>query len=167
MSHYGYGLPLRQAANLIADEMIVCAKMPEATVFKHQARPGRAIVEAFPNAFLGVLLDDTDYTALGVIERGRKSDTFYRRVAENGTFETLLETLQWSDGELLTTLQDNAAAVGRAAHDKRAALVCLLTAACALSGQAEFVGDAAGGWICLPPKALWADWAVHAMDTSG
>lgn len=164
MSHYGHGLPLRKAAMTIADEMVHRAKPPEAQFSLRQPYLGKAIVEAFPNSFLGVLLDDVDYDAMGKIERGRKSDVFYKRVADNKTFERLLAHLGWNDDALLTILHDNANAIGRAAHDKRAALVCLLTAACALSGKAEHVGDDAGGSICLPPKALWADWARDAIN---
>lgn len=153
LSHFGFGLPLREAATRIAGEM------------RPRAKPGtRAIVEAFPNAFLGVLLDDTDYAAMGAVERGKKSDAYYARVAATGRFEIVLAHLGWNDDALLKILHDNAAAASRASHDKRAALVCLLTAACAYSGQAEYVGDEAGGRICLPPKALWAPWAREALS---
>ncbi len=40
-------------------------------------------------------------------------------------------------------------------HEKRAAIICLLTAVCAAAGQAEAVGDMASGWIWLPPAVLW------------
>ena len=152
LSHFGFGLQLRDAATRIADEM------------RSRAKPApRNIVEAFPNAFLGVLLDDDDYAAMGAIERGKKSDVYYARVAATGRFRTILKQLGWTDDALLKTLHDNAATTTRAAHDKRAALICLLTAGCALSGNAEYVGDEAGGWICLPPKALWAPWARNAQ----
>lgn len=148
LSHFGFGLPLRDAATRIATEM------------QTRVRPApRAIVEAFPNAFLGVLLADEDFATLGPIKRGSKSDAYYARVAATGRFAGILAHLDWNDDALLTILHDNATATHRAAHDKRAALVCLLTAACALSGQAEYIGDPAGGYICLPPKALWAPWA--------
>lgn len=159
LSHFGFGLQLRQAATQIANEMQSRAKPARADFTGRQARSGTAIVEAFPNAFLGVLLSDADYAELGHIKRGAKSDVFYRRAAANKTFDAILDLLGWNDGALRSTLCDHAAATARAAHDKRAALICMLTAACALSGQAEYVGDDAGGWICLPPQALWADWA--------
>ena len=39
-----------------------------------------------------------------------------------------------------------------------------LTAACAAAGKAEAVGDPAGGWIWLPPRAVWDPWALAALD---
>lgn len=153
LSHFGFGLQLRAAATRIAIEMQPRAK-----------RAPHAIVEAFPNAFLGVLLDDDDYAALGPIKRGSKSDAYYARVAATGRFEILLKHLGWHDAALLKIIRDHAAPTTRAAHDKRAALVCLLTAACAFSGNAEYIGDDAGGYICLPPKALWASWARDEWD---
>jgi hypothetical protein len=52
----------------------------------------------------------------------------------------------------------------RVSHEHRAALVCVLTGACALSGQAAYVGDEVGGSICLPPLCLWAGWARTALE---
>ncbi len=153
-SHFGFGLPLRAAATLIASEM------------ESRARPTpqrRTIVEAFPNAFLGVLLSDDDYAALGPIKRGSKSDAYYARLAAARRFDAILDLLDWRDDALRTALYDIASMPTSAAHEHRAALVCLLTAACALSGTASYVGDAAGGFICLPPKELWAKWARDAL----
>lgn len=150
LSHFGFGLPLRHAATAIAAEM------------RQRIPTTGTIVEAFPNAFLGVLLSDDDYAALGLIKRGSKSDAYYARLAANNGFDAIFDHLGWRDDALRATLHDIATDTSRKAHDKRAALVCLLTAACALSGQAEYVGDEAGGFITLPPKSLWADWARAA-----
>lgn len=152
LSHFGFGLQLREAATRVADEMGERTKGASGS-----------IVEAFPNAFLGMLLDDGDYAAMGAIERGKKSDVYYARVAATGRFEAILKHIGWADDALLAILHDNAGATTRAAHDKRAALVCLLTAACAFSDHAEYIGDSSGGYICLPPKALWANWTRDAL----
>lgn len=154
LSHFGFGLPLRHAATTIAREMQ-----------EHVAAKDK-IVEAFPNAFLGVLLSDDDYHAMGKIERGNKSDVYYAHLAARHGFDAIFDLLGWRDDALRATMRDIATVTTRAAHDKRAALVCLLTAACALSGHAEYVGDEAGGFICLPPKPLWADWARAALPAS-
>ncbi len=154
LSHFGFGLPLRHAATTIAREM------------QERVTADGKIVEAFPNAFLGVLLSDHDYVALGKIERGSKSDAYYARLAARHGFDAIFDLLGWRDDALRTTMSDIATDHSRAAHDKRAALICLLTAACALSGHAHDVGDAAGGFICLPPKPLWADWARAALPPS-
>ena len=110
-----------------------------------------------------MLLDDDDYMALGHIQRGSKSDVYYARVAATKRFDPIFDLLGWRDDVLRATLHDLAETPTRAAHDKRAALVCLLTAACALSGEAEYIGDDSGGRICLPPKSLWAAWARDAL----
>ena len=154
LSHFGFGLQLRDAATTIAREM------QEHVVAKDK------IVEAFPNAFLGVLLDDDDYIAMDKIERGNKSDAYYARLAARHGFDPIFDLLGWRDDALRATMRDIATVTTRTAHDKRAALVCLLTAACALSGKAEYVGDAVGGHICLPPKALWAPWARAALPAT-
>ncbi len=44
-------------------------------------------------------------------------------------------------------------------HDERAALVCLLTAACVARGRFTVVGEASGGYFFLPPWSLWKSWA--------
>lgn len=163
MSHYGSGLDLREAARPIADE---CCSLTR-TVPKHfgakQVRPSVPLVEAFPNAFLGVLLDDSDYQAIGRVSRGIKFDRIYERAVVTGRTTVLLDNLGWKNPEISGAVQKEALQSGPATHEKRAALVCLLTAACALAGDAEYVGDPAGGWICLPPKELWASWALQAL----
>lgn len=123
------------------------------------------VVEAFPNAFLGVMLDDAAYHRLGTpIPRGKKSDLFFEQAVVEGRFEALFAYLEWRDSLLLDEIKHLATTPTRAAHEHRAALVCVVTAACALSGKAEYIGDVAGGFICLPPKVLWADWAVRALE---
>jgi hypothetical protein len=51
-------------------------------------------------------------------------------------------------------------------HEKRAAWICLLTAACAAAGTSEVIGDEVGGWFWLPPSNLWAPWAREAPEKS-
>lgn len=152
-SHFGTGLKLRHAATSIANEM---------PAYKRSARS--PVVEAFPNAFLGVMLDDVAYEAMGSpIPRGSKSDIFFAQAVKDGRFEDLLEYLDWNDDRLRDTLNSVASSPTRAAHEHRAALVCVLTAGCAVSGTADYVGDEAGGFICLPPRQLWAAWARDAV----
>jgi hypothetical protein len=65
-SHFGTGLKLRKAATTIASEMP-----------GYRRHNGVRVVEAFPNAFLGVMLDDKTYAAFERIPRGKKSDIFF------------------------------------------------------------------------------------------
>jgi predicted nuclease with RNAse H fold len=152
-SHFGTGLKLRKAATTIASEM--------PGYRRHVSAP---VIEAFPNAFLGVMLDDKTYAAFETIPRGKKSDIFFTEASRGRTFDRLFECLGWDDLILREQIRAIARETTRISHEHRAALVCVLTAACALSGQAAYVGDEIGGSICLPPLCLWAGWARAALD---
>jgi predicted nuclease with RNAse H fold len=152
-SHFGTGLRLRQAATTIASEMP-----------GYRRHNGVRVVEAFPNAFLGVMLDDKTYAAFERIPRGKKSDIFFTQASRDRAFDRLFECLGWDDVTLQEQIQAVARATTRISHEHRAALVCVLTAACALSGQAAYIGDEVGGNICLPPFSLWAGWARAAFE---
>jgi predicted RNase H-like nuclease len=163
LSHFGDGLKLRRAATIIATEMTQGAKPYPTARYAVERVPDQAVIEAFPNAFLGVLLDDDAFAALGRLPRGKKFDRFYEYAVKAGIFESLLDDISWPAPRLRERLRQEADDTSRASHDKRAALVCVLTAAFALTGRATFVGDQAGGWICLPPQNLWAPWATNAL----
>jgi predicted nuclease with RNAse H fold len=152
-SHFGAGLKLRKAATTIASEMP-----------GHRRHTDVPVVEAFPNAFLGVLLDDNTYGAFQKIPRGRKSDIFFAQAFHDRSFDRIFECLGWDDVILRKQIRTVADAITRISHEHRAALVCVLTAACALSGQAQYIGDEVGGSICLPPLCLWAGWARAAIE---
>lgn len=120
----------------------------------------RAVVEAFPGAFLGVMLDEPSEVAA---VRSDRSDVFFRHLSASGTLEALLKHLLpgRSLGLPLEGVMD---------HDDRAALVCALTALCVASGDFTAVGDA-DGWIILPPRRFvrpwaWSDLEANAGDES-
>jgi len=163
MSHHGFGLDLRSASLPIADECCSLTKEASKQFGSNQVRESIPLVEAFPNAFLGVLLDDADYQLIGKVSRGSKFDRLYERAVRSGRTAILLDKLGWKNRYVKYAFENEASQSGRATHEKRAALVCLLTAAYAYAGKAEYVGDTAGGWICLPPRYLWADWAREAL----
>jgi predicted nuclease with RNAse H fold len=151
-SHFGTGLQLRQAATTIALEM------------PFQKRTASApVVEAFPNAFLGVMLDDDAYREMGRIPRGKKSDVFFKRAVTDRAFDRLFHCLQWETPNLKAQIAAIAEATTRISHEHRAAIVCVMTAACALSTKAQTIGDDVGGHICLPPLDVWADWAKREL----
>jgi predicted nuclease with RNAse H fold len=152
-SHFGTGLGLRQAATTIAGEMPGYRRHNDVRV-----------VEAFPNAFLGVMLDDKTYAAFERIPRGKKSDIFFTQASRDRAFDRLFDCLGWDDTILQKQIQAVARETTRISHEHRAALICVLTAACALSGQAVYIGDEVGGSICLPPLCLWAGWARTALQ---
>ncbi|MCA1442091.1 DUF429 domain-containing protein [Ensifer sp. IC4062] len=153
LSHHGHGLALKKAA---AETAAQVRHLAAASMIGKSVIPGAAIIEAFPNAFLGVLLEDERY-AMSRAAKRRKFDWLYDRAVESGVFDRLLRTIGWNNETLLqkvTTERD---------HEKRAAWICLLTAATAAAGKSEVVGDEAGGWFWLPPTELWAGWARQAL----
>jgi hypothetical protein len=153
-SHFGTGFRLRQAATTIALEM------------PSQKRTANApVVEAFPNAFIGVMLDDRAYQEMGHIPRGKKSDVFFRRAVSDRAFDRLFHCLQWDSPCLSAQIAALAEATTRISHEHRAAMVCVMTAACALSTKTKMIGDNVGGHICLPPLDVWADWAKRELES--
>lgn len=120
----------------------------------------KAVVEAFPSAFLGLMIKDP--AALNA-RRGDRSDTFYKHLCETGGLVGLLVHLlpgrRVTDLDLITN------------HDDRAALVCAATALCVAAGEFVAVGDH-NGWIILPPADLIQPWAMsllvaNAADVGG
>ena len=112
-----------------------------------QAIDDRAIVEAFPSAWLGMLIDDPK--AIGATRKDR-SDLFYRHLATGGGLDAVLAHLL--PGRTSTAFAEVTN------HDDRAALVCALTALGVAAGDYIAVGDDQG-WIMLPPTALVRPWA--------
>ena len=107
-----------------------------------------AIVEAFPTTFLGVMVDGPE--ALKSSEK--RSDQYFAHLARKGRLDRVLKGLLPGrrPAQSLATVVD---------HDERAALVCALTALCVVAGDFTAVGDDQNGWIVLPPRRQFADWA--------
>ena len=103
-----------------------------------------AIVEAFPNQFLAVLIDEVN---LPLLHRDA-SDRFWEILAANNGLMALLSCLLPSRTLIarLDQITD---------HDQRAAVVCALTGLALVAGVAVGVGDPDDGDIFLPPTALW------------
>jgi hypothetical protein len=153
LSHWGSGLQLKRAA---AD---ACVQFGQ-TLANPRIRSGRRgpIVEAFPNAFLAVVTPEQTLKQAPKLARGRRFDWLYDQIARNGQLELAIgQELRLPD------------VVWRAVrvethHDKRAALICLLTAACAARGTAAMIGEATGGWLCLPSCKHWQPWALEGLE---
>ncbi|WP_373413564.1 DUF429 domain-containing protein [Ensifer aridi] len=153
LSQHGYGRALRKAA---AETAAQVSHLADTTPIGKAIIPGTAIIEAFPNAFLGVLLEDERF-AMSKAARRKKFDWLYDHAVEAGVFETLLGYVGWRNECLLQKI------MAEYDHERRAAWICLLTAACAAVGKSEAVGDEAGGWIWLPSAELWAAWARNGL----
>jgi hypothetical protein len=115
----------------------------------------KAVVEAFPSSFLGLMIDDPSALAA---RRHNRSDLFFLHWCERGTFNRLISHL----------LPRHALLQGATAlteHDERAAFVCALTALCVAAGDYTAVGDD-DGWIILPPYALLQPWAREDLEAN-
>ncbi|MBW9055993.1 DUF429 domain-containing protein [Rhizobium mesosinicum] len=155
LSNHGYGKDLRRAASQTA-EQILHLVMPNDAVRK-TIWPGTSVIEAFPNAFLGVLLPEARFTMPAAAKR-KKFDWLYDHAVDSGVLSDIFGLLDWCNGALLNAM------LAETDHEKRAAWICLLTAACAATGKSEIVGDEIGGWFWLPPSELWASWARGALE---
>jgi hypothetical protein len=106
----------------------------------------RAVVEAFPNLFLGVLHDERRFPSAADVRR-RWTDRLY----EDGAIRRRLK-------DLVGALAPRRRIVGDwnvSDHDERAALVCALSGLAVASGRFVAVGSLRDGWITLPPAATW------------
>ena len=117
-------------------------------------------MEAFPNAFLGVLMSEDELKLAPKLKHGRRFDWLYKRMVTTGRLESVLsKNLDLPDvvWQRLRSETD---------HELRAALICLLTAALASKGTAAIIGEAEGGWFWLPPWSLWQPWAAKGLESA-
>jgi len=124
-----------------------------------RVQTGQSIVEAFPNAFLGVMLDQRVIDEV-LIDRGEKTDRFFSLCNARGAFKALEQHLDWKDAAFWAAFETTTH------HDDLAALVCAATAICAHSGKYVAAGDVLGGYFFLPPWPLWKPWARAALDSA-
>jgi hypothetical protein len=92
-------------------------------------------VEAFPNAFLGVLMPEDEMLSAPKFKRGRRFDWLYDQMVTTGRLESLLSRNLDLPDVIWASLRSEAN------HEKRAALICLLTAALADKGTATIIGE--------------------------
>ncbi len=158
MSHVrGTGIRLREASGFAASFAAHLTSGSRVTTSFPCVRDG-AVIEAFPNAFLGVCLEDEVFGKMPVLNRGEKFDWLYyhwreKRLVKKLTSLSLRERFYFDETFHRT-----------AHHEHRAALVCLLTALCVSRGQFTAVGEERGGWLFLPPWECWAEWAREAAE---
>ena len=116
------------------------------------------IVEAFPNAFLGVSLEESVFSATP--GRGEKFDWLYNEWLRQQLPRQLQRTVAWSRDGFWQAVRDNKH------HDERVALVCAITGICVMRGSYVAVGEPSGGYFFLPPWNAWAPWARGTLDTN-
>ena len=113
----------------------------------------RAIVEAFPNSFLGVMLEDP---SLVPARRDDRSDTFFLHLVSRGTLQRLLCHLL-PDRTISLPLD------GVTNHDDRAALICALPPWRSRRGTLP-LSVTRIGWIVLPPRVFVQNWAWNDLE---
>ncbi len=157
LSHYGFGLNFRRATGEACAQFcqFLAGSTPSTRTAFANCRG--LIVEAFPNAFLAVLLPDEEFQSAPKLKRGQRFDWLYERTVGSERVKSTLSQAVHLPDEIWRQLSS------QTDHELRAALVCLLTAAFAAQGSAEKVGDVEGGWFWLPPFCLWQDWARDGL----
>ncbi len=119
--------------------------------------PGSNIVEAFPNAYLALVIPVTYFERMPFLQRGRKFDWLYDQWLALDLFSKQALRLERS-GTLLRNCRECAD------HEERAALVCLLTAGSVAQNQYTAIGERKSGYIFLPPFNHWAQWAKSELE---
>lgn len=156
-SHCGRGKDLRAAAHKTLGHIECRLEQRKGEVVAPFPFADKPVVEAFPNAFLGVMLPEACFPEPGKLKPGKKFDHLYCCAVRCGVFDRLARTLAGLPKPLVEAIN------AETDHEKRAAYVCLLTAASTKQGKVTPVGDAATGWITLPPIDIWARWAQNEM----
>ncbi len=123
LSHHGRALGLRRAGADAASQFATVVSGLD-LVSELQVRRNCAIVEAFPNTFLGVLLPEAIYEDRDFGFSERKSDWMYRKVAERGIFRKLLIQLRWTEPGTITQFHDQAGLDGNSPCSARHLSVC-------------------------------------------
>ena len=118
----------------------------------------RNLVEAFPNAFMGVLLPGRCFDRIPKMRRGQKFEWLYKQCRERKIFDSIIDTIGNANlSSVLHHIKSNQN------HDQKAALICLLTAASVSAGRYTAVGDSKGGYFFLPAWNVWDPWARREL----
>lgn len=122
--------------------------------------PKALLVEAFPNAFLGVMLPNKAFAL--PIRRAIKSDVFWEQCFfKSRIMRILLTELFAADGPRIFE-----AGKQLTNHDERAAFICAITArSAALGTHSSCAGR--DGTIVLPPGIFVKAWAREHLSSRG
>jgi hypothetical protein len=160
MSHIrGTGQALREHGRSVVEQLVTANAFRPSQTPSLRVWPDAAIVEAFPNAFLGVAVPAEEFITTRKIKRGGKFDWLYDRWVARGLFPVAVDAAELPN-EIASRCETETD------HDIRAAFVCLLTAAFASIGSAVTVGGAIDGYFFLPPNELWDDWAKESLASN-
>jgi hypothetical protein len=158
MSHVrGTGIRLRQEAGKAADILASSTSGSRITTAFPRVREA-AIVEAFPNAFLGVCLGEDVFARIPLLKRGKKFEWLYNNWREHRLVERLPGLTSNERAELGNRFHETRH------HEQQAAIVCVLTALLVARSKFTAVGEKKGGWFFLPPWEYWQTWAKDAVS---
>lgn len=157
VTHKGSGQEFRAATASIIEQFKEHAVADSALRFPRIIGQTN-FVEAFPNAFLGVQLNDALYQTNPAPKRGKRFDWLYNCWLESKLNEKLQAELSWDDPSFWYQVATNKN------HDERAALICALTAICVVRNKFTAIGDNISGRFFLPPLNRWATWAARAIE---
>ncbi|MCC7111056.1 MAG: hypothetical protein IT382_17315 [Deltaproteobacteria bacterium] len=154
LSHIpGTGQGLRRAGHDTAHHLRSQVAVGASSVFPRVAPEN--LVEAFPNAYLAVLLGDADHRT-GALRRGERFDVLFDRAV--GVLDKIAAALGGAGVfPAFSAIKD---------HDERAAAVCALTALGVAENRYSAVGDAVGGWFFLPAWQWWQPWGKGAIGAN-
>jgi predicted nuclease with RNAse H fold len=160
LSHVaGTGRDFRRAGHEAARQLSQVTSRRELNVRFPRVWKKQNIVEAFPNAFMGVLLPIKCFDGQPKIPRGKKFEWLYEQSLQQETFDTVVDVL----GKTIASSIRREIKTNRN-HDQKAALICLLTATLVVVGRYTAIGDANGGYLFLPPWEAWAQWARGELE---
>ena len=147
------GRKLNEQANLAAKAVKCLCEIRRAG---HDERIDKqAVVEAFPTSFLGVMVRCPEG-----LSGGARSDHYFSYLdGHEGPDRTLAGFV----ARLLGAREWQQPVHALTNHDDRAAFVCAVTALCVACGEYTAVGDCEDGWIVLPPRWAFEDWAWEAV----
>ena len=156
-SHVGNRRCLRRAGCDTARQLSGTAASMEVYPRFPRVYPRANLVEAFPVGFMAVMLpkvviEDCPSTEL-------KSAALFEACVALGLWHRVREGIAWPDTEFWAALPSP-----DLYQLERAAMVCLLTAACVWAGKYVAVGEPEAGYLFLPPWELWQRWAQEALD---
>lgn len=119
---------------------------------------GLPIVEAFPNCFLGVMLEATAYPEpIPKFERGQRFEWLLTLWRRSTAYKALRDLLDWDQDNLWNELSKNSH------HEQQAGLICALTGVCVHRNAYVAVGGPVTGYFFLPPWELWQPWAKEGL----
>ena len=139
----GSGPELHREATRLAEFALVELRI--ATAVHATPIHERAVVEAFPNLFLGSLCDERDYPDRPSRSRKWTDELFGIPEVRARFFDLLRAVLPSREVPSSATITD---------HEEIAALTCAVTALCVASGHYTAVGACEDGYVILPPASF-------------